>query len=234
MTACWGGDVNGDMQQESKKQKKSRHNFPATGEDGLPIFEVLGEPQIGAIAATYAALLADLASEHALAVGFERDALELILGRLRHDALWAVTEVRSAAEFKYLRQRYISQGVFIRWKALAAGKKKEWGAYSVDDDGKSLRHEHVFPRAGLRARIEALSCPMELQKVLLSSASCIVTFAEDCRLERSNGIEGWARYVGARGGPIGVYDCYKRAWLIPPAPSYGEVADATAKRIEHA
>lgn len=140
--------------------------------------------------------------------------LGLLLERLYHDAPWAVTEVRPSAEFKFRRQRYISQDVYDHWRTLPQRHPKVLlGHLAKDAEGKTLCHEHVVPRKDLRRALQGLDRAEALQEVLAGAAACVVTQDEHRRLELVRDVAEWDRYRQAK-APVGVYDRLKRCWVV--------------------
>jgi hypothetical protein len=113
--------------------------------------------------------------------------------QLLNNAIWYVTE--SAGKYT---TRYRSAGVL---GLEAANPVRNWRA--------QLRHDHVVPRAAL---ITAMREGADVEAVLASATSCVVTKAEHRRLSAYDGTHsGWDRYLAAL---VDVYDMATRTLVI--------------------
>lgn len=189
-------------------------------DDQLPPLEPLCNLQ-REVSSVYAEILSSLQLRELKANGDRADAIQIVLERLRHDALWAATEVKRSRAYKFIRQRYISSDVVALWVNARRSKdgKIILDALCKDAAGRSLNHEHVFEIQSRNKQMHSLSSENEIRNVLQSSISCVVTRSEheilsrDDRLEKSAGRfeDGWARYI--RSG-IDVYDRLNRCWIV--------------------
>ena len=169
--------------------------------DGLPpLLLPLCELQ-KSVAIAYATTLSLVAQLQATADEGQAGGFQILLDRLRYDALWATSEVSRKSEFKIHRQRYISQDVYDRWQKLWRDAKP-LGSFTKDDSilGQTLIHEHVFERKGLSLQIKRLHDSAELGKLLQTVVACVVTKDEHKRLssqksgEPGRAFDGWDRY----------------------------------------
>jgi hypothetical protein len=190
---------------------------PISTDDGLPGLEPLCLEQ-AAIVEAYTEVLAELARKLAAAGEEQAVGSSILLARLQYDATWAVSEVRKTAATKLRRQRYISQDVFDRWRQVQTQPKCRLGDFGKDAYGQTLIHEHVFQRKGLGASLKTLLDPRQIAAVLAGVPACVVSKAEDTRLSKVKGVDGWGRYSQAK-PQIGVYDRQLQRWLIPRSPA---------------
>lgn len=128
---------------------------------------------------------------------------------LANQALWAVTEVSSGAQWKYAAQRYFSKDVWSRWQSLSADS----GSVKMGRLYLDLRHEHVLERRDLVATLRSAGAESDVANVLASAISCVVTVEEDARLRGVTGRHtGWARYANAV-PVVEVWDRLDQRWL---------------------
>ena len=102
-------------------------------------------------------------------------------------ALWSVTEISNTADYKYLNQRYISEGTYNFWQKLQASGITKKAAYTKD-----LRHEHVIPRLFLSNQLMTATNESGIAAILNTSIACIGRKEEDKKLSRNG--SGWSRY----------------------------------------
>ena len=126
---------------------------------------------------------------------------------LADQATWAVTEISRPSLWKYGAQRYVSEGVLLRWRDAA---QRGRGAKSAMWAG--LRHEHVTERRHLIKSLRDCRTLEQIEYVLRQSAGCVVTLAEDAKLRKvAKTKTGWQRYSCAA---IAVWDRSKDAWHV--------------------
>jgi len=123
-------------------------------------------------------------------------------------ATWTVTELERNDSYKYLKQRYISEGVYNKWKNIAGKNSRVTnGKLIKNNQGKcGLVHEHVTPRKYLISELKDSQSKAQVRTVLTKCISCIILKNEDKILDNSN--TGWKRYKGK----IRVYDRKEKKW----------------------
>ena len=185
------------------------------------------EPHQAEVRRTGAPLLWSLASatRRPGMTTIERQVVDDVFDRISDEVLWAATEVLPSDEWKLLSQRYISLGVRDHWLATLASGARAAKAFTRNAKGRVVvKHEHVVPRAVLKAAILRAASEAEVRTQLDRSTACIVTKEEDCRLPAAG--NGWERYLGGR---VRVFDRKEqRELVLEPlaARSQGRLGDA--------
>jgi hypothetical protein len=152
---------------------------------------------------SFARILADLQRRRPAAGAPDVEAWNLLVERMVHDAVWASTELHRGSETKFLRQRFISQGVLDHWNSARTRKACEQG----------IQHEHVFRTATIKARLRVATNEQELYEALSTAVACVVTSNEHNQLKpkKIGDVEGWDRYSKAR---VRVWDRLEMRWHI--------------------
>lgn len=170
-------------------------------------------------------LRAQLASDYGLVLAhasqLQRDAkdelqarsIEILMNRLRNDALWASSEVSRSTDCKILRQRYISQDVYDHWENLKKRGIWQKKLFLKDCDGKTLIHEHVTQRKWAKLALQSLTDASKISEQLCEIIACVVTKGEHMRLKPQQASDGWKRYEAAQPS-VGVYDRLQQRWQV--------------------
>lgn len=90
-------------------------------------------------------------------------------------ALWSVTEISPHPSWKYGAQPLKTQ----------KAKKQLQDARRNKERFDGLRHEHVVERAGLVSRLIGATTDEDVETVLMSSLSCVVTKDQDAMLREA-------------------------------------------------
>jgi hypothetical protein len=145
--------------------------------------------------------------------GASRFVADDVFERVTRQALWAVTEVRPASQFKLLSQRFLSRSVYEHWlQVVTAGPNKSTVAFEKSpSDGETVQHEHVIPIDRLRRELRTAESQDAVLVVLSKAEACVVTKREASSLNTTGG-DGWDRY---RRREVEVWDREAQAFRYP-------------------